>query len=66
MATLAFRLVAGQDYAYLASNKEKFETEDGTYKEGDYLSTYKQETNMQLRPAGDHLKRCVTGLILAR
>ena len=66
MATLAYRLVAGQSYNYLINNLEKFDSEDASYKEGDYLAAYKQESNMEPRPSGDHLKRCVMGLILAR
>ena len=66
MATLAYRLVAGQSYNYLINNLEKFDSEDASYKEGDYLAAFKQESNMEPRPSGDHLKRCVMGLILAR
>jgi len=66
MATLAYRLVAGQNYNYLINNMEKFESEEASYKDGDYLAAYKQESNMEPRPSGDHLKRCVMGLILAR
>ena len=65
-ATLAYRLVAGQTYNYLVNNVEKFDAQEASYKEGDYLSAYKQEDTMDLRPSGDHLKRCVMGLILAR
>ena len=66
MATLAYRLVAGQNYNYLINNMEKFDSEEASYKEGDYLAAYRQESNMDPRPSGDHLKRCVMGLILAR
>ena len=66
MATLAYRLLAAQQYQYLIDNLDKFDKKEASYKKGDYLSAYKQEDNMDARPSGDHLKRCVTALILAR
>lgn len=66
MATLAYRIVAQTGYNYLSSQAEQFESMEPTYKENDYISVFKQEDNMSVRPIGDHLKRCVTGLILTR
>ena len=39
-------LVAGQNYNYLINNMERFESEEASYKEGDYLAAYKQESNI--------------------
>jgi len=66
MATLAYRIVAQTGYNYLSSQADQFESMEPTYKENDYISVFKQEDNMSVRPIGDHLKRCVTGLILTR
>jgi len=66
MATLAYRIVAQTGYAYLSSQAGQFESMEPTYKEDDYISVFKQEANIDIRPIGDHLKRCVTGLILTR
>lgn len=66
MATLAFRLVAGQGYDFISSNVDKFDEMEADYTKGDYMSAYKQVSNMAARPSGDHLKRCVSALILAR
>eukprot|EP00092_Neocalanus_flemingeri_P009559 GFUD01010288.1.p1 GENE.GFUD01010288.1~~GFUD01010288.1.p1 ORF type:complete len:573 (+),score=99.99 GFUD01010288.1:78-1796(+) len=66
MATLAYRIVARTGYNYLSSQAEQFESMEPTYTENDYISVFKQEDNMGVRPIGDHLKRCVTGLILTR
>jgi len=66
MATLAYRIVAQTGYSYLSSQADKLDLMEPTYKENDYISCYKQEDNMDVRPIGDHLKRCVTGLILTR
>jgi len=66
MATLAFRIVAAQEFSFIVENVEKFDEMEPSYEDGDYISAYKQESNMALRPSGDHLKRCVTALILAR
>jgi len=66
MATLAYRLISAQNFNYLVDNIDAFETLEASYKEGDYISAFKQESNMFVRPTGDHLKRGVTALILAR
>jgi len=66
MATLAYRIVARTGYNYLSTQAEQFESMEPTYKENDYISVFKQEDNVSVRPIGDHLKRCVTGLILTR
>merc|ERR1719483_1635459 len=65
MATLAYRIVSLAGFTLL-SGLDTGSTKESTYTENDYLSVYNQEGNIDLRPVGDHLKRCVTGLILAR
>merc|ERR1712013_703539 len=66
MATLAYRVVAQTGYNYLSTHGDQLESMEPTYKENDYISVFKQEDNRDVRPIGDHLKRCVTGLILTR
>merc|ERR1719348_2175154 len=65
MATLAYRIVSVTGFRLLSS-LDSLASKEPTYADNDYMSVYKQETNMNERPVGDHLKRCVTGLILAR
>lgn len=65
MATLAFRVLVSTDYSAVTS-LESMEDRSPTYTRGDYLSVWKQEANIEERPTGDHLKRCVTALILIR
>ena len=66
MATVAYRLLAAQTYDFFHSNIESLPTKEATYGDGDYMAAYQQESNEEARPSGDHLKRCVTGLVLAR
>jgi len=66
MATLAYRIVARTGYDFLSNKAEQLDSLEASYKENDYISVFKQEDNMNVRPIGDHLKRCVTGLILTR
>jgi len=66
MATLAYRIVAQTGYDFLSQHAEEFKSMEPSYKENDYLSVFHQEDNVNERPVGDHLKRCVTGLILTR
>lgn len=65
MATLAYRIVTIAGFNLLSGMDSQTEKEP-TYTARDYLSVFKQEANVDVRPVGDHLKRCVTGLILTR
>jgi len=65
MATLAFRILALTKHS-IVSSLESIQHKEPSYTKGDYLSVYKQEANIEQRPIGDHLKRCVTALILTR
>jgi len=65
MATLAYRIVSLTGFNLLNGLNDESKKEP-TYTDNDYFSVYHQEANMDQRPVGDHLKRCVTALILAR